>query len=68
MRLAEGLAVSGRVRNLPDGDVELEVQGAADEVRRLLDSIADHFRASIRDTDVAPRPLRNDERGFDIDY
>lgn len=67
VRLAEGFAVTGRVRNLPDGDVELEAQGAADEVRRFLDAIAEHFRANIRSAETTPRPLRRDEDGFEID-
>jgi acylphosphatase len=35
--MAEGHGVSGWVRNLPDGSVEAVFEGAADEVRRLVE-------------------------------
>lgn len=34
---AKALGLEGWVRNLPDGSVELEAQGPADEVQALLD-------------------------------
>lgn len=33
---ARALGLAGRVRNLPDGRVEISAQGAPDAVRRLL--------------------------------
>jgi acylphosphatase len=37
---AKGFDVTGWVRNLPDGRVELQVTGKEDEVRAFLDRIA----------------------------
>ena len=39
-RIADGFDVSGFVRNLSDGKVELIVAGATDEVDRFLGSVA----------------------------
>ena len=65
--LAAGLHVSGFVRNLHDGSVELEAQGQPDEIQRLLDSIATHFGGNIRDVSTQPRELRAAEQpGFRI--
>ena len=38
--VAKGFDVTGWVRNLPDGRVELQVTGEEDEVRAFLDRIA----------------------------
>ena len=40
LHAAKGFDVTGWVRNLPDGRVELQVTGEEDEVRALLDCIA----------------------------
>lgn len=37
---AKGFDLTGWVRNLPDGRVELQVTGEEDEVRAFLDAIA----------------------------
>jgi acylphosphatase len=37
---AKGFDLTGWVRNLPDGRVELQVTGEEDEVRAFLDTIA----------------------------
>lgn len=45
--LARQLPISGFVRNLPDGRVELEVQGEADVVHELLSRIQREFPGNI---------------------
>jgi acylphosphatase len=39
--IAKGFDVTGWVRNLPDGRVELQVTGQEDEVRAFLDHVAE---------------------------
>jgi acylphosphatase len=64
--LAGSFAVSGYVRNLPDGTVELEVQGALDDVQGLLDAIAVEMGGYIRDTQSYDVPPTGSETGFVI--
>lgn len=47
--LARGFDVAGHVRNLPDGRVELLVEGDANEIDRLLGAIRDEMGFFIRD-------------------
>lgn len=46
-RLAPGFGVSGSVRNLPDGRVELEAQGEPDRLRDFLGAIRGELGAKI---------------------
>jgi len=46
--IARGFAVTGFVRNLPDGQVELQVQGASAEVERFLAAVAGRFEGNLR--------------------
>lgn len=41
--IAKRFAVLGYVRNLPDGTVELVVQGAESEIHGLLGKVSEHF-------------------------
>lgn len=50
-RLARGFAVSGFVRNLPDGTVEVVATGDADEVDRFADAIRRKIGGKIRDVE-----------------
>ncbi len=43
-------ALGGTVKNLPDGKVELVVEGDATEIKSLLADVADHFRGYISRT------------------
>lgn len=47
VELARGLSLSGRVRNLPDGRVELLVQGSAADRQRLIDLLKQHYTGYI---------------------
>jgi len=65
--VATGFEVSGTVRNLPDGRVELVSEGAKDELRAFQQAIREsgleHF---IRDERVAWLEAQNEFRGFQI--
>jgi acylphosphatase len=57
-RLAQENDVAGWVRNLPDGRVEAVFEGAAENVRRLLDWAHRGPRlAVVEDVAVQPEPL-----------
>ncbi len=65
--VAAGFDVTGTVRNLPDGGVELIAEGARDELEAFGEAIRqsglDHF---IRDEDVSWAEPRSEFRGFEI--
>ena len=56
VHLAHDLALSGGVMNLPDGRVELVVEGAPKEIDILIERLREHFASLIRtvDQNVAP--------------
>jgi len=66
--LASGFGVVGYVRNAPDGTVELETEGAADQVDAFLQAVARHFRQNITRAQIEERPIRHDETRFQVRY
>ncbi len=50
--LATALGVTGWVRNLSDGRVELLAEGEDDKIAQLLTALNDHFHFEIRDQQV----------------
>lgn len=58
--------VTGFVRNLPDGRVEVVVKGDPDAIRRFLDAVAKRFKWNIRQTDEMPIGDDTDYRTFEI--
>jgi acylphosphatase len=65
--VAMGFDVTGTVRNLPGGGVELVAEGAKDELeefrKAIRESGLDHF---IRQEDVAWQEASSEFRGFEI--
>jgi acylphosphatase len=55
-RVASQFAVTGHVRNLPDGQVEVVVAGDADEVMRFLDALAARMVHYIDGHKIADEP------------
>ncbi len=47
-KFAHDLPLSGTVRNMDNGDVELIVQGEAQQIDQLLSSLREHYGAMIR--------------------
>jgi acylphosphatase len=65
--LARGFDVTGWVRNLPDGRVELQAQGESQELTDFLDAIAEsELKACIKKTEVHAVQDAPQMRGFEI--
>jgi acylphosphatase len=65
--VAKGFDVTGSVRNLRDGRVELQVTGEEEEVRAFLEAILQsELRAHIRKHGETPLPDPPTFRGFEI--
>ena len=63
---AQGFAVTGFVKNLDDGRVQLVVEGETAEVDRLLAEIQERLSGYIRLTQVAKAPATGEFRTFEI--
>lgn len=65
--VAKGFDVTGFVRNLRDGRVELQAAGDEQEVRYFLEAILQsELRAHIRKHTESPLPNPSAFRGFEI--
>jgi acylphosphatase len=58
-RIAAEHAVVGSVRNLDNGEVELVVEGAAEEVDRYLSALARRMAGYIEGQRAADEPVRH---------
>lgn len=54
--IAQRYNVQGYVRNLPDGRVELIVEGDAPEIDQLLEDVNQRMQGYIKDVDVTTLP------------
>ena len=65
--VATGFAITGTIRNLPDGRVELIAEGHRDELAAFRAAILDAGLAGfIRDEQVTWTAAENKFRGFEI--
>ncbi|MBX3735416.1 MAG: acylphosphatase [Candidatus Didemnitutus sp.] len=51
LQVAKGFEVSGFVRNLPDGRVQLEAEGEKAEVAAFVGAVQEHLAGYIRKTE-----------------
>jgi acylphosphatase len=51
---AQSMAVSGTVRNLSDGRLELVAEGEAAEIDRLVERLREHFGSFVRTVNQTP--------------
>ncbi len=66
-QIAKGFDVTGWVRNLADGRVELQISGEQAEVRAFLDAISEsELRSYIREQLENPLNSPPQARGFEI--
>ena len=64
--IARGFIVTGFVRNLPDGRVELVAEGEEAEVDRFLAKIADSMAGNISHVDMLRAAATGEFAGFEI--
>ena len=60
--------VTGYVKNLSDGSVEMLVEGEKDEVNRFLTSVENRMRGYVTDRTTAERVGERQFSGFEITY
>jgi acylphosphatase len=60
--------VTGYVKNLPDGRVELVVEGRAEEVSALLQAIRAELGRHIRDVQETTRAATGQFKSFDVKF
>lgn len=66
--LASKYQISGWVRNLYNGDVELEAQGTSDKLQFFLQEVQEGNRfVRVRNMEVSTISLKN-EKGFKVVY
>ncbi len=68
-RIASGYEVCGYVKNLPDGRVELVVEGEPKEVGRFLDEVSERMSGHIVSAEDADTSgTAGQHAGFEIRY
>ena len=67
-RFASALKLTGWVKNLKDGRVELVCEGSREQVENLLYKLDKHFEARIKHRDIDWLEAKNSFGGFDIAY
>jgi acylphosphatase len=64
--IARGYAVTGWVKNLDDGRVQLLVEGPEGEVKRFLDAVRARWKANVEKEQTEERQPTGHFRGFTI--
>ncbi len=64
--VAHNYEVTGFVRNLPDGRVEMITQGKGPTVDAFINALCERMNRYIRETYINEEPLGDDFNGFSI--
>lgn len=66
--LAVGFAVTGFVKNLPDGRVQLVVEGTSEEIESFLQTIRSEMGHYIKDVVQSEKPATGKFTSFEIRF
>ncbi|HOW34831.1 MAG TPA: acylphosphatase [Candidatus Omnitrophota bacterium] len=67
-QFASELGLSGWVKNLPDGRVEILTQGKRELSEQLMDRIEKHFEGYIRGKDISYETVQDRLKSFCITH
>ena len=67
-RIARRYNITGFVRNLPDGDVEMLAQGPEQDIKKYIADIQDSFKGYVQDTKIEPVPCNPQHTNFRIAF
>lgn len=67
-QLARGFQVTGEVRNLADGRVELVAEGTSGELDRFVEAIQTRMRSHIAEVSTSESPAQGTFDGFEIAF
>jgi acylphosphatase len=65
---AHSLGITGWVKNLEDGRVEVVCEGGATALNKFLGKIKDTFSRYIRDVSIEPQDPTGESEGFEIKF
>lgn len=65
---ANQYGLSGWVKNLADGNVEVAVEGSESKIDEFLSIIDSHFSGYIRNTNKSYQVIQGNTGGFEIRY
>ncbi len=66
--IARNYEITGFVRNLPDGSVEVVAEGPVDQLDGFLDEVGDRLSGHIRQSHCEQRPAQQEFANFGIRY
>jgi acylphosphatase len=64
--VAGGYAITGYVRNLPDGRVELVAEGEGKEIDAMLEALAERMEGFIKNRTADDSSATGEFRGFSV--
>lgn len=67
-QIARDLNLTGWIKNLNDGRVEILVEGPREGIEELLAHINNHFEGYIRNKDISYQPALGAFKEFRIEY
>ena len=68
IRIASNHRITGYVRNMRDGRVEIVVEGDPKEVARFVGAVAEEMAGFIREVSVQDEPYSGTFSRFDLSY
>lgn len=66
MQIAHEFEIAGYVRNLPDGRVQLEAEGRADEISAFVAAIEERMHGFVRQTERTANQREAQFSGFGL--